>query len=329
MTRKNRSMRRRITMYGLIGGLLCCAAVLPAAEPTGQPIALWPDGVPVTGKLPNNEKTQERSKDPAKPNRAIRSVTHPTLTIYLPDKPPTHGAAAVVICPGGGYGGLAIDKEGHDVARWLTQQGVAGIVLKYRMPRVDLTGKDTPLPLADAQRAIQTVRAQAAAWKIDPKKVGIIGFSAGGHLAATAATHGQPPQPSAKDTVQQQSSRPDFAILVYPVVSMVATVTHRGSRRNLLGPKPDDATIQLYSNEQQVNKTTPPTFLVHTEDDGVKIRNSELFFAACKTFGVPAEFVRFKRGGHGYGLGIHGGPVATWPARCVAWMKTQKILPSN
>ena len=235
----------------------------------------------------------------------------------------------MLICPGGGYGGLAIDKEGHDVARWLNRIGMAGIVLKYRMPRIDLTGKNIPLPLADAQRAMQTIRAQASKWSINPQQIGVMGFSAGGHLAATTATHIQPANPNAQDTVEQESSRPDFSILVYAVISMDPKVSHGGSRRNLLGRKPDDIITKLYSNELQVNKNTPPTFLVHTEDDPVKIRNSELFYAACQKFNVPVEFARFKTGGHGYGLGIHGGEVATWPARCATWLKNQKILTSN
>ena len=284
---------------------VCFAAELP------EPVVLWPDGAPFTQDLPNKEVTVERSKDPAKPNRSTRQVTQPAYHLYPAPNPPEQGAPAVVICPGGGYGGLAIDKEGHDVARWLNSLGITGIVLKYRMPRVDLTKDGEPLPLTDANRMIRLARENASQWHINPTKVGVLGFSAGGHLAAATATGPE---------------KPNFAVLIYPVISMDASISHGGSRRNLLGKSPSAQMIKQYSNELRVSATTPPTFLVHAADDGVKIKNSEVYVAACKRASVPVHFVRFDKGGHGFGLGVNGGPPATWPKQCANWFREIKVV---
>lgn len=280
-----------------------------AAEPLEIP--LWPD----LRRDGGAEKITERGK--AKPDRSITNVRFPTATVYLPENA---AAAAVIICPGGAYGGLAIDKEGHDVARWLNTQGVAGIVLKYRLPHGEAATGEKPLPLQDAQRTIRMARAHAAEWKLDPKRIGIMGFSAGGHLAATVATRFDAGKADAAEPCERQSSRPDFTALIYPVVSMTDTLGHKGTRQALLGANPTQALIEEYSNELHVTAQTPPTFLVHAKDDGVKVENSLQFGAALKKAGVPCEPQIYDTGGHGYGMGVRGGDVATWPERFAKWL---------
>lgn len=241
-------------------------------------------------------------------------------------RPPADKAngAAVVVCPGGGYGGLAISYEGHDVARWLNTLGVTGIVLKYRhAPKYR-----HPVPLQDAQRALRTVRAHASEWKIDPGRVGILGFSAGGHLASTAGTHFDAGQIGANNAVDRLSCRPDFMILVYPVITMTDPYTHRGSRRNLLGENPDPKLIDLLSNEKQVNGKTPPTFLAHTsEDSAVPPQNSVMFYEALVRNKVPAELHVYEKGPHGLGMNRKPElPFSNWPERCAAWLTGRGIL---
>jgi len=252
----------------------------------------------------------------------------PTLTTYLPAKGKANGTA-VVVCPGGGYGFLAMDHEGKQVAQWLNERGVTAFVLKYR-----IVGKERPAPLGeapllDAQRAIRTVRANAKEFGIDPKRVGIWGFSAGGHLASTATTHFDSGKEGG-DKIDAISCRPDFSILAYPVISM-GPVTHGGSKNNLLGAKPDDKLVEKYSNELQVTERTPPVFLFHTaEDTAVPVANSKLFEAACKKHGVPVKLVVYEKGAHGIGLANlpaqKAMPVSKWPTELEGWMNEQKLL---
>lgn len=290
-----------------------------AVEP--EVIALWPHLAAVPN-LPE-EKIVDRGKE-GKLDRSITNVTQPTLTVYLPPTDQSSGTA-IVICPGGGYGGLAIDKEGHDVARWLNSIGVAGIVLKYRMPRPSLTGDEKPWPLQDADRAMRLVRSRVDEWKINPERVGIMGFSAGGHLASTVGTHFTPAQPTATDPLEHFSTRPDFMVLAYPVITLRDPLAHRGSRNNLLGPTPDPQLVKLYSNDEQVTAQTPPTFLVHASDDPVKVENSMLFAEALRNTHVKYEMLIFGKGGHGFGLGTKGGEPAVWPAKCEEWLKEMKF----
>ena len=291
--------------------ILTATACLYAAE--GKEMPLWPDGAPGAKKL---------DQKPVYENGLMRNVETPTLTVYLPDKNKATGAA-VVICPGGGYWLLAVDHEGSQIAEWLNSIGVAGIVLKYRHNQFK-----HPIPLMDAQRAIRTVRGNFEKWNIDPKKIGIMGFSAGGHLASSAGTHFDYGKKDSKDPIEKQSCRPDFMVLCYPVISFTAGYSHFGSRDNLLGKSADPGLVKLMSNELQVTKDTPPTFLVHSTDDTVvPPENSIAFYSALRKNGVKAEMHIYLKGGHGYGMRKNSCVAAAdWPGRCRAWMKENGFL---
>jgi acetyl esterase/lipase len=263
-----------------------------------DPVPLWPEGAP--GALGKAEKDI------------------PTLTAYLP-KSETGSGASIVICPGGGYGGLA-PHEGKDYALWLNEHGVAGFVLKYRLGS---SGYRHPRMLEDAARAVRLVRAKSAEWKVDPTRVGIMGSSAGGHLASTLLTHFDPGNPTAEDPIEKQSSRPDLGILCYPVITMVGTHTHQGSRKNLLGTDPSPELMRLLSNELQVTAQTPPCFIWHTyEDTGVAVENSLDFAAALRRAGVPFDLHVYQKGKHGIGL-ANGHP---WTKDCVFWLTAQGFV---
>ncbi|MFB3921896.1 MAG: alpha/beta hydrolase [Terriglobia bacterium] len=243
-------------------------------------------------------------------------VDKPTLTAYLPQAQNATGMA-VVVCPGGGYHALAMDHEGKQIAEWLNSMGIAAFVLKYRLgPRYH-----HPAPLLDAQRALRIVRSRAAEYRLAANQIGIWGFSAGGHLASTLETHFDAGDPKAADPIDRVNCRPDFAILAYPVISFTTEYVHRGSRENLLGKNPDPKLVELLSNEKQVTKDTPPTFLFHTDaDDGVPPENSVLFYLALRKAGVPAELHIYQRGPHGVGLAATDQVLATWPARLADWL---------
>lgn len=250
----------------------------------------------------------------------------PTLTLFLPASP-DRKLSAVIICPGGGYSTLANGHEGATVACWLTTQGVAAFVLKYRLP---VHGYRHPVPLMDAQRALSLVRARAKEWNLDPDRIGIMGFSAGGHLASTLSTHFHRGLPGARDPIDRQSCRPDFAILIYPVITM-KELTHGGSRRNLLGSFPDPRLVESLSNETRVTKDTPPTFLVHASDDGsVPVRNSVNYYLALIKAGVPAEMHIYENGGHGFGMRFDSRSVAggTWQDRLADWLRARGLAPA-
>jgi acetyl esterase/lipase len=267
-------------------------------------ILLWPNGAP--GAAGNEEKDK------------------PTLTVFLPPAGKANGAAAVV-CPGGGYGALAVDHEGKQVAEWLNSLGVTAFMLKYRLaPRYH-----HPAPLQDAQRAMRTVRARAKEWNVDPKRIGIWGFSAGGHLASTVATHFDNGHP-AEDPIEEASCRPDFAILAYPVISMERPYTHVGSRQNLLGQNPDPALVENLSNDKQVTSETPPTFLFHTNaDSGVLPENSVLFYLALRKAKVPSELHIYEKGPHGVGLAPADSILSTWKDRLADWMRQRNLLAND
>jgi acetyl esterase/lipase len=273
------------------------ASLAARAEEPGK-LSLWPEQAPV------GDGTFEKA--------AV------TITVHRPEKP---NGVAMVICPGGGYGGLVTGGEGHGIAKWLNGRGITGVVLEYRLPK----GRSA-VPLLDARRAIRTVRAKAKDWGVDPAKVGIIGFSAGGHLAATAATRHDDGDPAAQDPVERQGCRPDFAVLVYPVITM-GEGTHGGSRNNLLGPSPGPEAIELFSAEKQVTARTSPTYLAHAVDDRiVPVSHSRSFLAALRENDVPAEYLELPSGDHG--LDGYQGPMwDAWQAGVLQWLAARGVLP--
>ena len=235
------------------------------------------------------------------------------ITVHQPKS--NGNGTAIVICPGGGYGGLVVGPEGHGIASWLNQHGITGVVLEYRLP----AGRHA-VPLLDAQRAIRTVRAHSKEWNLDPSRIGIMGFSAGGHLASTALTHFDRGNASASNPTDQLSCRPDFAILVYPVVTF-GEKTHSGSKQNLLGEDPSPELVKLYSNELQVTADTPPAYLAHALDDApVPPENSRALFAALQANGIPSKYLELPSGGHG--LNGYKGPMwDAWQEGSLAWLK--------
>jgi len=274
---------------------------------------LWPDGAPGNNECPKPEETFN--------GKMVRFVSEATMTLYLPDKDKNTGAA-IVICPGGGYATEAMDHEGYAYAEYLKSKGVAGIVLKYRLPYGHYE-----IPLIDAQHAIRTVRFNAAAWGIDPGKIGISGFSAGGHLASTASTHFDKGKENTTNPIEKVSCRPDFSVLVYPVITFNELWGHMGSRENLMGKNHDLKLIRYFSNELQVTPETPPAFLALADDDnGVSPRNSIEYYSALKENGIAAELHIFREGGHGFGMNKTGKPHDQWPLMLINWMTAQKII---
>ena len=263
-----------------------------------QTIPLWLGEIP-NAKIATNYNEIKVFKDSI--FYSTSNVTLPTISVFLPKEVKSNGTS-IVICPGGGYSHLAIDKEGFKVAKWLNKLGITAFVLKYRLPN-DLIMKNKIVgPLQDAQEAIRYVRRNAIKWNLNSEKIGIMGFSAGGHLASTLSTHYMDKVYDVTDTV---SAKPNFSILIYPVISMNSKITHKGSRNNLLGEKPMNALIEKYSNELQVNSNTPKTFLIHATDDKVvPVENSINYYLALKNNQVSAELHLFENGGHGFGLGV-------------------------
>jgi acetyl esterase/lipase len=253
----------------------------------------------------------------------LTKVTSPTLDVYLPrSQNPCH--SAIIVCPGGGYGRLAVDVEGSLVAAWLNELGITVFVLKYRLPSDAIMVNKTVGPLQDAQEAIRKVRSMANQWNLNRHKIGIMGFSAGGHLAATLSTHFDQ---KVYDTSDTTSARPDFTILVYPVISMDSAITHRGSRTNLLGEQPSSQQVERFSNELQVTSSTPPTFMVHaTDDTAVPVLNSVKYLLALKKSNIPAELHIYESGGHGFGLGKSKRTESSWPEACQRWLQMHGIL---
>jgi acetyl esterase/lipase len=241
------------------------------------------------------------------------------ITVYKPEK---GNGAAIVICPGGGYGGLAVEPEGHGIAKWLNRHGITGIVLEYRLP----AGR-SHVPLLDAQRALRTVRSNAKAWEIDPAKIGIMGFSAGGHLASTAGTHFDDGDPKAEDPIERVGCRPDVMVLIYPVITM-GEKTHGGSKNNLLGKNPDAKLVELFSNEKQVTPKTPPAFLAHAKDDRAVVpENSKAFSEALQAQKIKVKYLELPSGGHGLN-GYKGEMWDAWQTQSLAWLADLKFIPA-
>lgn len=273
------------------------------------------------GEIPNSKNTGQTEKVEKKDITVISNVQTPDIAVFLPSKRFATGQA-VVICPGGGYWILAYDLEGTDIARYLNSIGVAGIVLKYRLPTSGNCIEPHKVPLMDAQQAMRQVRAHAAEWNIDPRKIGVMGFSAGGHLASTLGTHFDLGNATSADLVQKQSCRPDFMILMYPVISFTQPCTHVGSREALLGKNPSPELVSYYSNELQIQDNTPPAFLVHADDDtGVPVENSLLMYEALRKKKISAELHILSEGGHGFGLGGANGHIAEWSGALREWLR--------
>jgi acetyl esterase/lipase len=246
----------------------------------------------------------------------------PTAIVYLPENA-TQATGAIVILPGGGYGHLAMDHEGHQIAQWANKLGLAGVIVSYRHRS---RGYGHPAPMLDAQRAIRLTRQRASAWNIDPNKVGVLGFSAGGHLTTTVLTHFDAGQSTAADPVDQLSCRPDFGVVCYAVVALGESFTHKGSQKNLLGDNASPELIQSLSNEKQVSERTPPCFVWHTQEDtAVPVQNSLAFYSALVQAKVPAELHVFPAGKHGIGLGASVPGASQWPALCHAWLKRLNV----
>ncbi|MBN12849.1 MAG: alpha/beta hydrolase [Opitutaceae bacterium] len=277
---------------------LSLASVPSNAKPETERIPLWPE--------------------PAYASDGITKTDNAYITYFLSDQP---NSSAVIICPGGGYRNLVKRPEGIGIAQWLNSQGITGIVLEYRLPL-----SDTYRPLLDAQKAIRTVRANARKWSVDPTKIGIMGFSAGGHLASTAATHFDPGNPNAADPVERMSSRPDFAILIYPVITM-GDRTHAGSKANLLGENPDQSLVEHFSNELQITSNTPPAFLAHAVDDHVvSSLNSRMYYDALVAKNIPAKYLELPSGGHGLN-GYEGAMWNRWQEQSILWLADQGWTP--
>lgn len=275
-------------------------------------LKVWPNGAPTSNGMTLPEGTYE--------GKGVTNVSEAEMYIYLP-KIGINTGAAMIICPGGGYGGESMGHEGYDIAEWLTTQGVAGIVLKYRLPY----GHDE-IPLEDTQRALRIAHQKAMEWGINPEKIGIAGSSAGGHLASTAGTRFDTGKPDSNDPIEKYSCRPDFMLLLYPVITFSEEFGHNGSRTNLIGSGNKRDLVEKYSNELHVTAQTPPTFFILADDDyGVPPHNSIEFYLALKKFKIPAEMHIFKSGGHGFGINKTNHPIDQWPNLFAQWMKAQGI----
>ena len=283
-------------------------------------IKLWTEAIPGSTLNPSYVETSEKGTDDI--TRVFR-VSDPELIVYPAAENKANGTA-VIICPGGGYHILAIDHEGHNIAKWLNELGITAFVLKYRLPSdIIMMDKETG-PLQDAIKAMRIVRGDAKKWNINPEKIGIMGFSAGGHLASTLSTHYDTEMYNSKNTI---NARPDFSILVYPVISMDKSITHMGSRTYLLGEDPTDDKILYFSNDQMVNKATPPAFLVHAGDDtAVPVQNSISYFTALKKYNIPAEMHIYENGGHGFGMKKSDSTSSNWPKDCENWLRMHELI---
>jgi len=304
-------------IFGILLVLGLSAASLQSMAQT-EIINLWPEG-----KVPNfkTSSVEEKSVTDANGILRISGVTVPTITAYIAPKEKATGAA-VMICPGGGYGILAASHEGSDFAKWFNERGISAFVLKYRLPNEKAMTHQHEVPLMDAMQAMKLIRQHAGKWNIDLNKIGVMGFSAGGHLAATLSTHYNMGEKASEE------AKPNFSMLIYPVISLSPELAHGGSRDNLLGPEKSEELIKYYSNEMQVSAKTPPAFLVHAMDDGaVPVENSIEYYLALKKLKIPAEMHLYPVGGHGYGFRTEGkGSLANWPAAMEGWLKAMGYM---
>jgi acetyl esterase/lipase len=301
----------KLAAGALLAGAVDAAYAVPQVPPTAT-IPLWPEGVPDAKPGLGAEHVDDGR---------VSNVSEPTLTVYGPavDRP---NGTAVIICPGGGYVRLSTAREGEQYAAWLGTLGITSFVLKYRMQEFG-----HPAPLRDVLRAVRLVRSQAARYHIRPDRIGVMGSSAGGHLAASAGTLYDHPLGRTGADLDKVSARPDFLVLMYPVITMTGPAAHAGSRQALLGANPTAADVRLMSVEQQVTAATPPTLLIHTqEDQTVPVENSILFYQALTRAKVPAEMYLFEHGSHGMGMRAGLGTASDWPKRAEEWLKARGLL---
>jgi acetyl esterase/lipase len=306
---------RLLTSCAVAAAVTLSAQAIPPSPDRAKAaavVSIWPEGVP--GLLPTAGPEVEI-------DARVSNVHTPTLTACLaPERQNTR--TAIVVCPGGAYRRLAWDKEGTNVAVWLNSLGVSAFVLKYRMQEYG-----HPAPLRDVLRAVRLLRSQAARWKIAPDRIGVMGFSAGGHLASSAGTLFDAPEGRTGADLDRVSARPDFMVLVYPVIAMSGPYVHAGSRDSLLGPSAPAVLMDRLSTNLQVTKDTPPTFLVHGgTDQSVPPENSVLFYSALRRAGVSAELHLYQEGAHGVGLEPNHGPISEWPKRCAEWLAVRGLL---
>jgi acetyl esterase/lipase len=295
--------------------LLLSLAPMPFVRAQNPAVVdLWPEGVPGLRANADPEKGAEGGR--------ISNVNNPTLTVYAPPAGKANGTA-VIVCPGGGYVRLSADHEGTVPAKWFASLGVTAFVLKYRMQEYG-----HPAPLRDVLRAIRIVRSRADDYGVRPDRIGVMGFSAGGHLAASAATLYDAPEGRTGPALDETNARPDFVMLIYPVITMETPYAHMGSRNALLGKSPPPELVRHMSPELQVTKNTPPAFIVQGENDRtVPVENSILFYQALHSAGVPAELHLFANGPHGFGMNPGLGPISDWPKLCETWLRANGWLP--
>lgn len=287
-----------------------------AADPSWQP--LWDGRVPGPGVQESADTVQDGGR--------LTRIARPEIQVWEPDGALAGPRPALLIFPGGGYTILAMDHEGRQIAQWAVAQGMVAVVVKYRVSDRDADNYGAPWPLTDARRAVATVRHKAATWRVDPAKIGVIGFSAGGHLAAMTSFASTTPTPATDDAIGMTSARPDFSLLVYPVISMDQSHGHSGSKRRLLGSAPDDAAVAAHCPAGLLDKSAPPVFLAHAADDPVSCLNSLDLARAARQAGVPVELHLYESGGHGFGMRKQGKPADDWPRAAAAWLRHRGIL---
>ncbi len=277
-------------------------------------IELWKNGVPNAIEALDYKEFHDEKID------RVGNVSNPTLTVFVPEKP---NGTSVIICPGGGYQFLAINKEGYKTAKWFNSLGITAFVLKYRLPSDEIMENKAIGPLQDAQESVRFMRKNATKWNLNPDKIGILGYSAGGHLAASLSTKYEEVVYQKNDST---SAKPNFSLLIYPVISMTTEITHKGSRKSLLGNEPAKELIDQFSTEKLINAETPPTFLVHAIDDkAVVLENSINYFLGLRKHNVISEMHLYQKGNHGFGLGKDG-TSQFWTTHCEAWLKLNQFI---
>lgn len=320
---------KRLKQVLLAGALALCigsgTAAQAAALTDGQELPLWPDKAPGSEQVTFHNTVTDRSHDPAHPDRIMTNIDRPTMTVHLPEQP---NGTALIVGPGGGYARVVLDKEGNEIADWLTAKGVTVFILHYRLPSEAHNANREDVSLEDGQRAVRILRSHAAEWNLKPDRIGIMGFSAGGHMAASTSTCYDRKVYEPVDAADQVSARPDFSILGYPVISMLPEYAHKGTKKRLLGLDPTEPQMERYSAELYADWKTPPAFIFCAEDDDVVPPvNSLLYFNALRKNGVEAELHVYAHGKHGFGLGKKLLTSArTWPEACENWLRERNLI---